>query len=609
LTEIYERYNAKGNLTFIGDEFVKLRTLRELNVLSLAIRIYQNNVLQATGELILDGTTNWDQYQYQLSIEIIDDYTEILRNIETKIDIIYGVGVWPEKYQVSGYEDDLTTIQDYENCFELKSLITAIVTTADNTLQFDISGTATDSFYYLKTWENPNYPGELPFNAIFLTTVRNVILQTGVTRGIITVQILFDYLKNFLGLFWEIEDRGGTPYFMQRHYSEVNKVIGSNPDLTNYLGANWTARKNKESFAEDRLYKRIVRELTASSQDHIGTDVIFPFINSEKILKIENDSFFTDIWDAQNNPENYPESDAEKFFILATDNNLLEERFLSWNNGEYEGSGSTDHTKDFNTFTWFLETLTIVDGTATDKYVYTNLIAYIDGGNLIPSGTIININLDYVITGGDLRCSLYGYNYTVKVEIDAFNINVGAPASGNLDHDFSALLINYNEVWIEIYEDAGSTNATITNTSIRYYQNVYRIKNGEFSSTDVANADLSLANTDTYQLSAIPHQIATVNSEMKFFPLNRLLPLRESFEIDCPVNDVKSDWDFTELINTELGEMEINSIERPFDSGFGKIKGNYKYLPLDYYDEDNNVLVQWTDYDTVLENSVNDISI
>lgn len=195
-------------------------------------------------------------------------------------------------------------------------------------INFDSSGTSTDSFYSFKSMQGESLTygsttTDLMYSRLLIMNLTDFIpadddgqkdMPASITN--ISLKTILEYFES-LDFEWFIEDRSGTYYFVLQHKSD--KVLGTtNPDLTNYFNKNRTYLENQITV-DPAEYHKIVNEMTCKSIDFVGTDAVFNKVYSTSASKIYTDNkIFTDLNDIANRRADvYSDEDVSNIVIIA----------------------------------------------------------------------------------------------------------------------------------------------------------------------------------------------------------------------------------------------------------------------------------------------------
>jgi hypothetical protein len=197
----------------------------------------------------------------------------------------------------------------------LDETIKYLIGKLDSTIKFDAQ-----SFAY---WDSHPYLANLMIGAISDMVVSGTPPVQGTNKatiGNLALDQLFGWLSSYpWQFFWTLEKILGDYYFRIKHISEVNKALGSNPDLTNLQSINWTEQKTAYSYQAIDKYNRIHREYVAEDPNFIGVDVEIPSIVTDQIREISMQDFYFDIQEIYTNSGKYNADSNDAWVILSAD--------------------------------------------------------------------------------------------------------------------------------------------------------------------------------------------------------------------------------------------------------------------------------------------------
>jgi len=221
----------------------------------------------------------------------------------------------------------------------LTDIIKYLVEKLDTSIQFDNSGTVTDSFYGFKNLE---IGGVKYFDNIFLFQLTDLIPiapsgalpNNRATIGKLTFRILTNWLINY-GFKWHIEYRSGVPYFMLSHKLSITST--TQPiNFSNYLGYDFGQNNNK--FKTDvPEYSTLLNETITTNPDFLGTNIEFLKVVTPTSKSILEKNFYVDYAHIIAEPSAYDDMSITQFVILATngtdtiilDSKLLEKKITN----------------------------------------------------------------------------------------------------------------------------------------------------------------------------------------------------------------------------------------------------------------------------------------
>lgn len=205
-----------------------------------------------------------------------------------------------------------TRVRDFFEAVQL------VVQTIDSTVQFDNSGTDTDSFNFFKnfTGTSTNF-----FNRIGIIHITDAILVSGTeptdgaTIGYLTFSNLIGFLSK-LGFFWYLENRSGINYFRLIHFTEISNSNGS-LNLNYYKNVDYTRLANNYEF-ESVETSIINNEWTSYNMEWQGVSLDFRAFENKKTAAFSDETFFSDIDDVIINGSNkYNSESIDQFVILS----------------------------------------------------------------------------------------------------------------------------------------------------------------------------------------------------------------------------------------------------------------------------------------------------
>lgn len=193
----------------------------------------------------------------------------------------------------------------------LKDVIKYVLNQMDSNIQFDNSGTATDSFNFMNTytstsWKHdvsgtsfPNNSYNTPFKWLGIMPMANAISESSGAEK--TNQQTISYttwnsIKNMLynmGYVYYIELRGGVPYFILTHKINVNNTL-STLRLSSFNGNNYTDLKKNAEINEPE-FNILSNKETARNFEFVGTDMIFEKVNIDNQKDYVSDNFEKDL--------------------------------------------------------------------------------------------------------------------------------------------------------------------------------------------------------------------------------------------------------------------------------------------------------------------------
>ena len=95
------RFVSSGSLHFYGNEFDTLNTLRKSGIISLNIAIYINYLLATQGRINLESKKwDFDKKICELSVDIVDEYTELLKSYDIERNMFGQASVNSAKIRI-----------------------------------------------------------------------------------------------------------------------------------------------------------------------------------------------------------------------------------------------------------------------------------------------------------------------------------------------------------------------------------------------------------------------------------------------------------------------------------------------------------------------------
>ncbi len=457
-------------------------------------------------------------------------------------------GVYDDRY----YGDE---IQYYTRFRDLFQTIEFIVGELDSSILFDKSGGENDSFYYFKTFQNG--ASQYTLKNLWISSISDMILdvdgfeQDTQTLCNLTFKKLTDFLKNRFRVFWELREDSGNYYIIFKHWTETQKTISKNPDLTNWYNINWSISKKQSTFDKAKIFKQIKRGNFASNSDFVGADIFILNISTNDVLILDNSVFFDDITDIYTNQSAYPNNSTNQFAIVTTDDiELRPEDALSSLVFANDIVGEL-----YESFSYIGSTITAQNtiGTGscrTDAKVSTGI-----------SGTdFYKIDYDLTVTSGITPLLFIGNKtYTLS------------PGTGQI-------LITQPQTPERWYVKVSAASAfTLTFNSVNSAIYPIMISTGELSGLSLQNTAISIANTDTDHIANIPFSNVNVNGSDIVLSEAQLSNIKSVASINTPLSDFGR-WFFSDLVNIDLGNAEIQGIAQNTDNKLAVIQLMFKEI-------------------------------
>lgn len=208
---------------------------------------------------------------------------------------------------------------------DLSNITRKILAEIDSTLNFDDSGTVTDSFYEM---ENFDVNGDKVFNSIILQPLSNTIPASA--YGILpenpaTVAMLsfeqIEFLLNKLGFDWTIENREGLNTFVIKHVKNID-VTPQDVNLLSFKGMNFNFNANKYEFLRPDITS-ISYATVSNDIDFFGGVINFNNVQPAGELSLSEAGFYTDYEHILSFPETYNSNSIDEFVIFAINSELL----------------------------------------------------------------------------------------------------------------------------------------------------------------------------------------------------------------------------------------------------------------------------------------------
>lgn len=434
---------------------------------------------------------------------------------------------------------NLDPSETYTRARKLFDIIEYLVGEIDGTIVFDNTETSTDSFFYFKDYSNPDAQDSL--TELMVTQITDFILNDAgdekdepATIANITFEKVLNFIKNRFYVWWELEDRSGTFYFVFKHWTERSFSSGIDFADFSYFGTNWSAGKEQYEYEQNKLWKFRKRQELSSNVDFVGLDLELLDVNSEVVRDVQFGTFFTDIWDIQNNPSKYPDNSINQFVLAATKRESQGNDLIT---------GITNSvTSPYETFSFAAGVLTCINSSGSGLCT-SDPISFERGDALV-------FTFDLIDNGGQIpTLSFDGVNY---FPIVGSNVIYTKPVRNNQSRPFS-------------FSNGAGADWVIGSVTIleakKYFYNVLK-STGAISGESVANVTVGIGNTDAEHLAKIPLSEINVNGSDISLAANKLEKIKKIIPVAAPVINF-ADFDFFETINTDLGAAEIESISLP----------------------------------------------
>lgn len=499
------------------------------------------------------------------------------------IDVSPGVPITVDKLSWSTNDFNPTEAgviqQFYTRARHLFDIIKHIIGEIDNTILFDETGSPPvnaiggDSFYYLKNYEEETDTGTVNSMAnILLEQITDAILTetfpgSGVlvekseqaTQGLLSLNTLFSFMRDWLKIWWKLEERGNDVYFITRHESEINKVVGPSPhDFTDLLNIDWSADLTEYTHDDSKKFNKVdFKTLVANSpdfQDQTGEFHQLDLLISNRI-QIKSNNFYADIEDSQIRRDQYPETGEGQFMLFATipirGNNLI----VDYNNTGW----------DTLTFTLGVLTASVVTVPPASAIAWSNSIADIEdvssGKSIILSFTITQLT----IVTGELQVWIYESTNTQLITIDAVGFY---SFSHTLSNDF-----NTTTPLMLVFIAPSGSEVSFTATPLSITADAFEIIRGfgKISGGQVLNSPLSIANIGiNHWTRNLPANIFTFNGTDNEFDNDRLARDRKLVKIQVPLY-TPNQLNFDQLVPVEAGDADIVEIKYYMNNKFAVV--------------------------------------
>jgi hypothetical protein len=191
-----------------------------------------------------DGKFDFDKCTYGVEPNPEDIYTNILKNLDTKINFITNS---ISKHTIS-YEHAVYSLQHYQQCRKLFDVILYITNTfaGINVLSSDFFQNAT----------NPVTVDTNKLTKLYISGKSDIKYNTAsnpARKCEVTLNEMFKMLYNLFQVKWDIQEIGGVDTLVLKHVSEINKAAGL--DITVFPYSETTAHKRIFEWGRDKLYR------------------------------------------------------------------------------------------------------------------------------------------------------------------------------------------------------------------------------------------------------------------------------------------------------------------------------------------------------------------
>lgn len=548
--QIFSRLTLDGNFTAKGDENTTLLALREADIYSVPFRLYEYGELVFEGEFGLRDFHNYDLNMGTMQVKAQDVYTPIYDNIS----VIYNLYNVLPNIAVGhlGIDYRARKLFGYRGESVIEYLISQMYADSDYEITFlDSYPLTTDSFFYFRS--QPKYEN------LLWSHIRDVINPAGAEAETwqISFETLFQFLSDLHRVGWRIIETGGAYIFQVKHLSEINFEVGTKPahDLTDYFNRNWSYRKNAETYELKDKTNRYVRTATGSGEDFLGVDLLVPNLVDGETKEVNLANVSTDLEDIVANPDNYPQNTNKQFFYWAANANIRIKSITGWINPDGRAT----------LINWADPDLEFAGN--PQFFIYSNVLTGIGEGDLITYE--FNLELLESVTISFVGMDSIGVNEElIPLGPDV----VGTPTSkryfsaDNGDQTLHATVNKgYAEIRIRIEGSSATEYVNGMHVDVRTYSS--RQATGSLTTDLHYNADLSIANTDDYDLAGMPDKTVIVNNVEEILADNRVTAYREQVEIPVPIFNILDDFDFNQLVKTDLDDMRITSVQKPTVNG------------------------------------------
>ena len=551
--QIFARAELGGHMIFTDQEYEALKQLHDDGQFRVGFRVYHDDDLgtekQMDGFLNLMGEWHDDQKEAKLEVTTDDQYTKIMDDYETEVNIkddhdVIQVGI---THPVHG------TIHN-PFVYRLDEIIKSLFRQFDDEIAFDGI-----SFGHLA--ENADSRNYLISNIAdqFIDDAGD-FLSAITSRSNISLKQIFDWLRQFRKTYWYLERVSGTYYFRIYHRSDSLYTEGD-LDMTDYKNEDLCAENNSFKWKTADLYYKLHRDVPAKNTDFVGADIIASHLQGiEKQKEITNSKFATDIQDIHDNQDNYPSESEDSFCMLTCD-------IIEQNNYQYQNGNIGTGINGFDTYQ--------SSGTGDVAVIHNDssfACFYYDHPFQGQAGDIVTI---YFNTGSNFG----GQMYCV--------LNTGL---GNGENKSNVVLIKegHNIITLKTIEDGTFyvCFAKLSGIAGGFWQfenmNIgerFQNRNGTGAlsgDTNVQNVELSLANLDDgHNEYELPYETVSINGarhtassaqqiRTKLVELDNV-PMYRITEI----NEIES-------ITTEQGDIYFDELEIDMYEGKAKLSGYYR---------------------------------
>jgi hypothetical protein len=420
------------------------------------------------------------------------------------------------------------------------------------TTQIDVEITSdSESFKYFDENEDLQY--------LFIASITDLILVEGsegfkveksnpATLGNITLTRLLQLLRDKFNIFLRLTEDKIVRFV---HYTEAfeRSAADSYNDINDILGYNFTIENYEFSYNEANNYNRLKRNEVGRGVDFLGTDILFPDIESEDAKELNYTGFYFDINDILINGNRYPESATNEFAIVSAEK-IDGEVANIWVNLSYNKLDGEDLAVNERFSGVNFTNLQIT--TNTTARVKTLLFKAAKGEKLIISGSITGLpaNSRILVYEGDfgtVNFLLVG-NYAVTGVL-------------NISHTF----IKSSQYTVVIQTVSACTISLSGGSFELDRQYVVRNETGSLSGeTDIPNVELSIANMDFKHIAQLPDKVVTINNQTFETETERLSPQIELKYTVC-LPDINA-IDLEKYVQTDFGnDYKVKSLSKKID--------------------------------------------
>lgn len=470
-----------------------------------------------------------------------------------------------------------STIEDlYTRARTLTDTVKYMVNKADPSILFDETGDPPvnsiggDSFSYLKTFTD-SFFGINTIKNILLEQITDAILEDDgggglvekedkATIGLLTMGRLFSFFRDFMKLDWYLEKRGNDVYFMFRHESEQDKIVGITPqhNFKTFKNNNWSDGFLEYVHEDSDKFSRVKFEVPIS----LNADFLNQTGNFEQLkdtakneITVKTDYFHFDLEDSQIRRELYPEANNQ-FMMFATipkDGDNLITGFTGFN------------VDSFNYAAGVLDVI-IVPEPATG-IVYSNGIT--DIGEL-SAGKTIKISFTVNTLTGHLNGLQIFIQEDTTILIDTISAGSGAYSYEYTVSDGFTSESPLSLRFVSPANTAGTYQISNIVLTAQKYEVIRGI--GLKSNSQYMNSPLSIANlVENHWTYKLPANQFDFNGSVTTYANSRLIRDRNMVIIFVPIYK-NGAFNFNQLIDTDAGEAEIIEAKHPMINGFAKIK-------------------------------------